>query len=184
MNCRLLTVFFFLAFSLFSCGSSETVSPMVGIWKASSGSRVILPSGFESRHNDKSPTYLVPQGGELTYEFNQDGTFELNAIQPPHPSAQASGLWTLKGDDLNLEILERQNYEYGITQFKVPVNDDSNLDLQWSVQYLEFSDAKFEELRNNGIFESDSYTISTKDSLLNSDGILINSFITIHYEKI
>lgn len=156
---------------------------MLGIWKASSGSRVILPSGFESRHNDKSPTYLVPQGGELTYEFNQDGTFELNAIQPPHPSAQASGLWTLKGGDLNLEILERQNYEYGITQFKLPVNDDSNLDLQWSVQYLDFSDAQYDEWRSNGILGSDGWTVD-RDSLLNDSGILITSTITIHYEKI
>ena len=171
-----------MAFSLFSCGSSETVDLIVGIWKADSGSRVILPSGFESRHNDKSPTYLVPQDGELTYEFSEDGTFELNGIQPTHPSVYASGLWTLEGDELNLEILEQQNYDYGITLFKVPVNDDSNLDVQWSVQYFDFSDAQYDEWRGNGILGAEGWTVD-RDSLFNDSGILITSTITIHYQK-
>ena len=95
----------------------------------------------------------------------------------------ASGNWTLEGDELSFEILEYQGNGTPITQFKVPFNDDSNLDLQWTAQYREFSDAQREEWKNSG-FEVPFIGTPERAALLESDGTLITSFITIHYEKI
>lgn len=185
MNYKLLTVISFITILLFSCRSSEKALPIVGTWEWSTGSRIILPTGFERLHKDKDPKYLIIEGGTEIFEFKQDGTYKVSYTSPQTPYREEQGNWTLVGDNLNLEFLETDFGPNGIiSQYKIPFNDDANLDLQWSVQYREFSDAKYEELRNNGIFESDSYTISAKDSLLNSDGTLINSLITIHYNKL
>lgn len=181
MNQKLFLVLFSLAFSFFSCQPNEPDNPIIGMWEWSSGSRVLLPSGFERFHRDRSPTYLVGDA-EFNYVFDKDGAFESSYTPPGMTSNVIAGFWSMENDSLFLDVTEPQGYG-GLTQYKVPFSDESNLDLQWSVQYLEFSDVQIEELKNDGIVGPDGWTMD-KDSLLNETGILITSVITLHFEKI
>lgn len=172
--------------SLFSCKSSDRMSnPIVGTWKAIAGSKVISPAGFESRHFDREPTFLVPkeEEGELIFEFNQDGTYEWTEFNSTNPVSITSGFWTLEGDVLNLDVREQQYTHPPLSQFNVTFNDASNLDLQWTAQVLGFSDAQYEEWFSNGFLGDDGWTVD-RDSLLNEAGIEMLNIITLHHEKI
>lgn len=164
---------------LFSCESEEPTDPIIGTWEWASGSRDITPAGFDRLLFDRSETYLVGDA-EYIFTFRNDGTFESSYTPPSMSASVILGNWRFKGDSLILDVTQPQNWE-GITRYRLPTSDESNLDLQWSVQYLEFTDAQIDDFRNAGIIDQD-WTVD-KDSMLTHFGTLITSVITLHFEK-
>jgi len=165
---------------LLACESDEIQDPILGKWEWVSGSRQISPSGFERLHHDRSETYLV---GDAEYDFSflSDRSFVSTFTPPGDAPLMISGSWNIKGDSLILDITQPANYQ-GLDRYKRIVSDEINLDLQWTVEYLEFTDAQIDEWRNSGILTSMGYTVD-KDSLLKASGSMINSEISLHFEK-
>jgi len=181
MKLKSLLVVTLLTIGLFSCVSEDPVEPIVGTWDWASGSREISPTGFERLHKDRSATYLV-NDAEFQYVFEEDGSF-VNTFSPPGKATTTiQGTWNIAGDFLNLDVTEPVNFG-GITRYQLPNSDESNLNLQWSVQYLEFSDAQNEQWKAEGFIIPEGWTVD-RDSLLQVAGTEITSTITLHFEKI
>ena len=171
---------------LCSCSSSSESGnvdpdPILGTWNWASGSRQISPSGFERLHRDHWENYLVNLDNDFKWTFESEGTFVTEHSGPTATPINFSGLYELEGDSL---ILEMTNGSYPVSRFKVPFIDDANLDLQWSVQYQEFTDAQIDTWLASGVIGPDGNWTVDRDSLYENHSTLITSAITIHYVKV
>jgi len=166
---------------LYSCTESEPTNQVIGTWVWSSGSRIIKPEGFERLHRDRSETYLVGDA-EFYYIFEEQGSFESTYTLPGKPTTFYSGNWRSENGQLFLDYLDPVDFT-GISQYRVPSLDASNLDLQWSVEYREFTDAQIEQWREEGIITSNGWTVD-RESLLESSSSLIEASITLHFVKV
>ena len=175
-----LLLWIFLLITLFACESDEIQDPIIGRWEWVSGSRQINPSGFERLHHDRSETFLVGDA-EYDFSFEGDASFVSTLTPPGNSPVMISGTWDIIGDSLILDVSQPSNYQ-GLDRYKRKISDENNLDLQWTVEYLEFTDVQIEEWRNRGILTSMGYTVD-KDSLLNARGTLISSVLSLHFEK-
>lgn len=71
----------------------------------------------------------------------------------------------------------------GISQYRVPSLNVSTLDLKWSVEYREFTDAQIEQWQEDGMITSNGWTVD-RESLLESSSSLIEATITLHFVKV
>lgn len=189
MKVRFSAILFALIFGLISCEPDEVQNfslsdeeLIVGTWEWNSGSRSLSPAGFESKHRDRVETYLV---GDRDYNWVFDDTGSFTSTLSGTPAVGSSliaGTWSLNSGMLNIVVSQPSNYQ-GITQYQVPLLDQANLDLQWSVQYLEFSDAQIDDWVANGIIDPDSGWTVDRDSMLTNFGTMVTAEITLHFDK-
>jgi len=145
------------------------------------GPESIEPSGFERLHRDRSETYLVGDS-EFDFEFEEDGTFNSNYTVPGQQTNFYTGNWRTGNNVLFLEYLEPIDFS-GIREYRIPHSDDSNLDLQWSVGYDEFTDSQIEAWSKEGLIGPDGWRVD-KDSMLANFSTPINATITLHFTKV
>jgi len=165
----------------YACTESEPTNQVIGSWVWSSGSRVIEPEGFERLHRDRSETYLVGDS-EFDFIFEEAGTFKSSYTIPGNATTFYSGNWRSEEGQLFLDYVDPVDFT-GISQYRVPSLDASNLDLQWSVEYREFTDAQIEQWKEEGIINSNGWTVD-RESLLESSSSLIEATITLHFVKV
>jgi len=177
------TIFLLLGLSivsLISCSTEKLSEPLIGKWVWAEGSRTISPDGFERLHRDRSSTYLVGDA-EFFFDFDEEGTFKSSYNIPGRPGQNFLGRWNKTGEQIILDYTQPSDFT-GITEYRVHNLDDINLDLQWSVSYLEFTDSQIAAWQADGTIGRDGWMVD-KVSLLEEFGTNITAEITLHFVK-